>query len=76
MLILDQFADSVLFQCDRCRFVGELATEIVAEDGVFTCWACLGEINRRDRERQKTAVPAVGKSQDPGISVQAGNSFS
>ena len=60
MLILDQFADSVLFQCDRCRFVGELATEIVAEEGAFYCWSCLSEINRLDRERQKR--PATGVS--------------
>ena len=54
MLRLDPFSENVLFQCDRCRWVGELFTEVVESEGFFYCWNCLGEINRSDRrEAQK-----------------------
>jgi uncharacterized Zn finger protein len=46
MLILDQFSESVLFECDRCRVVGELITEIIEDDGLYHCWRCLS-INRQ-----------------------------
>jgi hypothetical protein len=48
MLILDQFSESVLFQCDRCRVVGELITEIIEDDGLYHCWRCLS-VNRQTR---------------------------
>ncbi|HTA76612.1 MAG TPA: hypothetical protein VK791_05605 [bacterium] len=46
MLTLDQFSESVLFQCDRCRLVGELITEIIEEEGSYYCWRCLS-INKQ-----------------------------
>jgi hypothetical protein len=46
MLILDQFSESVLFQCDRCRIVGELITDIIEDEGSYHCWRCLS-INRQ-----------------------------
>jgi len=46
MLVLDQFSESVLFECDRCRMVGELITEIIEDDGLYHCWRCLS-INRQ-----------------------------
>ena len=51
MLILDQYSESILFQCDRCRQVGELFTEVVEDEGSFYCWGCLAEMrNRKKRE--------------------------
>ncbi len=44
MLTLDQFSESVLFQCDRCRFVGELFIDIVEEEGSYNCWNCLSQM--------------------------------
>ncbi len=46
MLILDQFSESVLFQCDYCQRVGELFADIIEDDGSYHCWRCLS-INRR-----------------------------
>jgi hypothetical protein len=46
MLKLDQFSESVLFQCDRCQQVGELFTDIIEEDGSYHCWYCLNEMKR------------------------------
>jgi hypothetical protein len=53
MLKLDQFSESVLFQCDRCRFVGELFTDLMEEEGYFYCWNCLNVINQSDRKLAK-----------------------
>jgi hypothetical protein len=56
MLTLDPFSESVLFQCDRCRVVGELFTDIVEDDERYFCWRCLS-VNRRletDRMNQRT----------------------
>lgn len=56
MLRLDPYSESILFQCDRCRRVGELFTEMVEDEGSFFCWNCLGEIQqagRRTRKNQK-----------------------
>jgi hypothetical protein len=53
MLKLDQFSESVLFQCDRCRFIGELITEIVEEEGHYHCWKCLNEINQAGKKVEK-----------------------
>ena len=50
MLKLDSYAEDILCQCERCRFVGNLETEIVEEEGVFFCWACLCEINRQENK--------------------------
>ena len=44
MLRLDPYSEGLLFQCDRCRRVGELATDIVAEEDQFYCWSCLNEM--------------------------------
>jgi hypothetical protein len=55
MLILDQFSESVLFECDRCRMVGELITDIIEDDGSYHCWRCLS-INRQSEI--KKAKPA------------------
>jgi hypothetical protein len=53
MLKLDPFSENVLFQCDRCRFVGELITAIIEEEGSFYCWNCLHEMNQRVREEKR-----------------------
>ena len=53
MLKLDPFSENVLFQCDRCRFVGELIINIVEEDGAYYCWNCLSELNQQSREEKK-----------------------
>ncbi len=45
MLTLDQFSESVLFQCDRCRFVGELFIDIIEEEGSYHCWNCMNQMN-------------------------------
>lgn len=60
MLILDQFSESVLFQCDRCQMVGELFTDIVENDERYYCWRCLS-VNRqletnRMKERAKSSI--------------------
>jgi hypothetical protein len=52
MLTLDQFSESVLFQCDRCRVVGELFTDIVEDDERYYCWRCLS-VNRQLETSQK-----------------------
>jgi hypothetical protein len=49
MLTLDPYSENVLFQCDRCRFVGELFTDVVEEEGSFYCWSCLNVINHSGR---------------------------
>lgn len=59
MLKLDSYAESILFQCDRCRFVGELETEIFAEEGTFHCLSCLEEINRLENEPVKKPDPRI-----------------
>jgi len=59
MLILDQFSESVLFECDRCRVVGELITEIIEDDGLYHCWRCLS-INRQvgiKKSKPQTKLP-------------------
>ena len=58
MLKLDPFSDNVLFQCDRCRFVGELIIAIVEEEGSYYCWNCLNEMNQQAKEvkRKKYAI--------------------
>jgi hypothetical protein len=43
MLRLDPYSEGLLFQCDRCRHVGELETAIVEEEDQFFCWSCLHE---------------------------------
>jgi glutamyl/glutaminyl-tRNA synthetase len=53
MLTLDPYSENVLFQCDRCRFVGELITHIVEEDGSYYCWNCLSEMNQRSQEQKR-----------------------
>ena len=53
MLKLDQFSENLFFQCDRCRFVGELFIEIVEEEGHYHCWSCLSEIHRAGKNLQK-----------------------
>ena len=52
MLGWDPFSESILFQCDRCRRVGELFTEVVEveEEGSFYCWNCMAEIQKLDRK--------------------------
>jgi len=59
MLKLDPFSENVLFQCERCRFVGELITAIVEEEGCFYCWNCLNEIDRAVK-KEKQEQYAVG----------------
>jgi hypothetical protein len=44
MLRLDPYSEGLLFQCDRCRHVGELVTDIVEEEDQFFCWNCLNEM--------------------------------
>jgi hypothetical protein len=44
MLKLDQYSESILFQCDRCQHVGELFTEVVVDEGYYHCWGCLSEL--------------------------------
>ncbi|HEY5038774.1 MAG TPA: hypothetical protein VIJ93_06870 [bacterium] len=51
MLILDGFSESVLFQCDRCRLVGQLFTDLVEEEGTVYCWNCLNEMNQLGRQK-------------------------
>ena len=53
MLKLDPYSESILFQCERCRRVGELFTEMVEEEGSFYCWNCLGEIQQSGRKPAK-----------------------
>jgi hypothetical protein len=62
MLQLDRFSESILFQCDRCRHVGELFTDVVEDEGLFHCWRCLGEMknggdHNREKKVEKYAVP-------------------
>jgi len=54
MLILDQFSESVLFQCDRCRVVGELITDIIEDEGLYHCWRCLSINQQLEMKRSKT----------------------
>jgi len=54
MLILDQFSESVLFQCDRCRMVGELITDIIEDDGFYHCWRCLSVKQQLEMKKLKT----------------------
>ena len=51
MLKLDQFSESILFECDRCLLAGELISQIVEEEGEYFCWNCLKEINLQAKER-------------------------
>ena len=53
MLKLDPFSENVLFQCDRCRFVGELIVNIIEEDGHYYCWSCLNELNQQSKEERR-----------------------
>jgi len=46
MLSLDLDPIGILYQCDRCRTVGELLTRIHEEDGTYHCWDCWKEVNR------------------------------
>jgi hypothetical protein len=55
MLILDQFSESVLFECDRCRVVGELITEIIEDDGLYHCWRCLSIKRQSEIKKVKPA---------------------
>lgn len=57
MLILDGFSESVLFQCDRCRLVGQMFTDLLEEEGTVYCWNCLLDINRLDRQRASSKGP-------------------
>lgn len=61
MLQLDPFSENVLFQCDRCRFVGELFTHLIEDEGRFLCWSCLHETNREVLERRKKVYATEGK---------------
>ena len=47
MLKLDQYSESILFQCDRCQHVRELFTEVVEDEGTFYCWGCLAELHNQ-----------------------------
>jgi len=58
MLKLDPFSENLLFQCDRCCFVGELFTEVVADEGTFYCWNCLNEINHSGRKKVEKKIYA------------------
>lgn len=49
MLRIDPFSESILFQCDRCRRIGELCSEMTEEEGEIFCWNCLKEINQKER---------------------------
>ncbi len=53
MLKLDPYSESILFQCGRCRRVGELFTEMIEDEGSFYCWNCLGEIRQAGRRARK-----------------------
>ena len=57
MLKLDQYAEGILYECDRCQMAGELETEIVRDDGVFYCWNCLSELNHKSRKAPLTPAP-------------------
>lgn len=52
MLKLDRYSESVLFQCDRCRRVGELFADLVEEEGHFYCWNCLIAVNAQGGGRR------------------------
>lgn len=58
MLRLDPFSESILFQCDRCRRVGELSTDLSVEEGTVLCWHCLEGI-RKDERRASEARRSV-----------------
>jgi hypothetical protein len=60
MLKLDQFSESVLFQCDRCRHVGMLFTDLIEEEGYFFCWRCLDEVNHPQGKGEKKEKYAIG----------------
>jgi hypothetical protein len=62
MLKLDQYSESILFQCDRCQHVGELITDIVENEGTYCCWGCLGEMNRKKEEGVKTRNEATQRN--------------
>lgn len=59
MLRLDPYSESILFQCDRCRHIGELITEVVEDEGFFYCWGCLGEMNRKKGKEVKKEKYAI-----------------
>lgn len=68
MLKLDPYAEGILFQCDQCQFVGELEIHIVEEDGAYTCWNCLSELNHRARKAAVSAkAPAGLKPDESGV---------
>lgn len=59
MLRLDPYCESILFQCDRCRHIGELITEVVEDEGFFYCWGCLAEMNRKKTKEVKKEKYAI-----------------
>ena len=65
MLKLDQFSESVLFQCDRCRHVGELFTDIVEDDGSYHCWNCLNEMKQSEKKTKEKKETHVINGQKP-----------
>jgi len=50
MLKLDPYSESVLYQCEGCRRVGELFSQVVEDEGTYLCWNCLVEARRSARE--------------------------
>lgn len=52
MLSLDSVSDGILFQCDGCRYVGEIHVEGMAEDGAVYCWKCLGRMRAEEAQRK------------------------
>ncbi len=67
MLKLDQFSESVLFQCDRCQHVGELFTDIIEEDGTYHCWNCLNVLKRSEKKtKEKKEIHVINGTKPEG----------
>jgi hypothetical protein len=52
MLSLEADPIGILYQCDRCRTVGELISRIHEEEGTYHCWDCWREVNLMGKRRR------------------------
>jgi hypothetical protein len=83
MLSLDSVSDGILFQCDGCRYVGEIHIEGMSEDGSVYCWKCLGRMKsesdlrkvRNTRMTEKRSRFEGGQCGRCGVTHEPGSIF-